>query len=285
MLLPPTKVIASAVLALALASGVNGLKIQQAPSIVERDGVNHVVYEHAETGASLDFVKNSGICETTPGVNQYSGYLNVGSKAIPSIPLSRAMLIPELENMSMWFWFFESRDKPAEAPLALWLNGGPGCSSMIGLFQVSIPPPSRQAISSSLTVELRKMARASFTAMTRPRLITRTATTSMPMFCMLTSQSAPDSPTVPKTTMARRLRLRTCGPCSRLSSSSSPSTRTATLVSLPSLTEGTMDQVSGGEGSPRWVTDREQNLRITLSNRMRRFATATSRARSSILSL
>lgn len=48
-------------------------------SFVERDGTNYTVFEHAATGAKLEFVKNSGICETTPGVNQYSGYLSVGS--------------------------------------------------------------------------------------------------------------------------------------------------------------------------------------------------------------
>jgi hypothetical protein len=56
-------------------------------SFVERDGVKYNVFEHAETGARIEFVNNSGVCETTPGVNQYSGYLSVGS------------------NMNMWFWY------------------------------------------------------------------------------------------------------------------------------------------------------------------------------------
>lgn len=74
-----------------------------------RDGKNHTVFEHAATGAKMSFVTNSGICETTPGVNTYSGYLNVGG------------------NANMFFWFFESRNSPTTAPLATWLNGGPGC--------------------------------------------------------------------------------------------------------------------------------------------------------------
>lgn len=82
---------------------------------------NYITFEHAATGSRLDYVKNSGICETTPGVNQYSGYLSVGN------------------NMNMFFWFFEARNNPSTAPLVTWFNGGPGCSSMIGLFQENGP--------------------------------------------------------------------------------------------------------------------------------------------------
>lgn len=71
----------------------------------------------AQPDVGLRFIRNSGVCETTPGVDQLSGYIDFGT------------------NMSMWFWFFESRHEPEIAPFTLWLNGGPGCSSMIGLFQ------------------------------------------------------------------------------------------------------------------------------------------------------
>ncbi|KAI3394111.1 hypothetical protein diail_3235 [Diaporthe ilicicola] len=85
--------------------------------VEERDGVTYNVFKRAGETASLSYVKNSGICETTPGVDQYSGYLDVGT------------------DMHMWYWFFAARSAPTTAPLVLWLNGGPGCSSMIGLFQ------------------------------------------------------------------------------------------------------------------------------------------------------
>jgi carboxypeptidase D len=50
-------------------------------SFYEHEGVKRTVFEHEATGAKIDFVTNSGICETTAGVNQYSGYLSVGSKS------------------------------------------------------------------------------------------------------------------------------------------------------------------------------------------------------------
>lgn len=46
-------------------------------SNVEWNGRNSTVLEHAATGVKLEFVTNSGICETTHGVNQYSGYISL----------------------------------------------------------------------------------------------------------------------------------------------------------------------------------------------------------------
>lgn len=43
-----------------------------------------------------------GICETTPGVNSYSGYIDLA------------------EDLHTFFWFFEARTNAETAPITLW---------------------------------------------------------------------------------------------------------------------------------------------------------------------
>lgn len=79
-------------------------------------GVNTIT---APSGAQIRYKEpgKEGVCETTPGVNSYAGYIDIAPDA------------------HTFFWFFEARSNPANAPLTLWLNGGPGSDSLIGLFQ------------------------------------------------------------------------------------------------------------------------------------------------------
>ncbi|SMR61857.1 unnamed protein product [Zymoseptoria tritici ST99CH_1E4] len=71
------------------------------------------------TGVTIRYREpgKDGVCETTPGVNSYSGYID---------------LTPDVHT---FFWFFESRRDPANDDLTLWLNGGPGSDSLIGLLE------------------------------------------------------------------------------------------------------------------------------------------------------
>jgi cathepsin A (carboxypeptidase C) len=58
--------------------------------------------------------QNETICATDS--IQYTGWLDIGHK-------------------HLFFWYFDSQNDPVNDPLTLWMNGGPGASSMLGLFQ------------------------------------------------------------------------------------------------------------------------------------------------------
>lgn len=58
--------------------------------------------------------QNDSICDARS--DQYTGWLDIGRK-------------------HFFFWYFQSRKDPTRDPLTLWLTGGPGGSSMLGMLQ------------------------------------------------------------------------------------------------------------------------------------------------------
>ncbi|KAK5128269.1 hypothetical protein LTR85_002936 [Meristemomyces frigidus] len=83
-------------------------------------------------GVSISY-KEPGICETTPGVRSYAGYVHLPPNALNETH--------EQQNypINTFFWFFEARKDPGNAPLAIWLNGGPGGSSLMGALSENGP--------------------------------------------------------------------------------------------------------------------------------------------------
>ncbi|KAI0368924.1 peptidase S10 serine carboxypeptidase [Pilatotrama ljubarskyi] len=94
-------------------------KTMSAPHSLEyADDRQHSMHaEHYTHPAFSDYrlwISRPKLCD--PSVKQYSGFLDIS------------------KTRHLFFWFFEARQKPESAPLMIWLNGGPGCSSTTGLF-------------------------------------------------------------------------------------------------------------------------------------------------------
>ena len=41
--------------------------------------------------------------------------------------------------MKLFYWLVEAQSNPQTAPLMQWMNGGPGCSSLLGMFEENGP--------------------------------------------------------------------------------------------------------------------------------------------------
>ncbi|XP_037108453.1 lysosomal protective protein isoform X1 [Syngnathus acus] len=69
----------------------------------------------SEAAPTHDEVVNLPGLPKQPGFRHFSGYLSVAG------------------GKHLHYWFVESQNSPASDPVVLWLNGGPGCSSLDGL--------------------------------------------------------------------------------------------------------------------------------------------------------
>lgn len=161
----------------------------------------------------------------------------------------------------MFFWFFESRKDAKTAPLALWLNGGPGCSSMIGLFQENGPCTFNNGGSKPT---LNPNSWNTFANMVNPTPYLEVQCTDRSSY-MLINPSALVSATALTTLYRLLLLLLESGISSKLSTLSFLSMRTVTLVFLLSLMVGIM----------------VPSLRFTLSSRTLLLMLERSRARRS----
>lgn len=73
-----------------------------------------------------------GTCTTVfPSQKQYTGYV--------TLPPHTLAPIQQSYPINTFFWFIEARTSPHTAPLTIYINGGPGTSSMVGLFQENGP--------------------------------------------------------------------------------------------------------------------------------------------------
>lgn len=66
-------------------------------------------------------------------MKSYSGYVHLPPGTLEDLNVEQNYPI------NTFFWFFEARHNPKNAPLSIWMNGGPGSSSLIGLMQENGP--------------------------------------------------------------------------------------------------------------------------------------------------
>ncbi|KAI0186925.1 alpha/beta-hydrolase, partial [Astrocystis sublimbata] len=99
----------------------------------ERTGIT-VLQSKFHENVTISF-KEPHICETTPGVKSYSGYVHLPPGFLDDGPNGETQDYP----INTFFWFVEARKNAVNAPLAIWLNGGPGGASMMGLLEENGP--------------------------------------------------------------------------------------------------------------------------------------------------
>ncbi|KAK0556991.1 hypothetical protein OC846_000836, partial [Tilletia horrida] len=80
-------------------------------------------------------IRQHGGSSTAPGVKKEKDSKSDPDAWCDPTVTSWTGYIDTIDGKSLWFQAFESRSNPEKDPLLLWTNGGPGCSSAVGLFQ------------------------------------------------------------------------------------------------------------------------------------------------------
>lgn len=84
-----------------------------------------------------------GLCRASSHLNKRSEEFVIDRNNFPYVPFdigeSYGGLLPVSSNpndtQKLYFWFSPSENPAASNDITIWLNGGPGCSSLIGLLQ------------------------------------------------------------------------------------------------------------------------------------------------------
>lgn len=64
---------------------------------------------------------------------------DIGESYAGRLPISTPKFTNGSSDNELFFWFFPSKNPEARNEITIWLNGGPGCSSMDGLLQENGP--------------------------------------------------------------------------------------------------------------------------------------------------
>jgi len=85
---------------------------------------------------ALNRIKKYGVEAKAPSASPTYGQVTSlpGYGPVKGIQYAGYLTIDNSSNSNIFYWFFESQKSPAEDPVVVWLQGGPGSSSMLGLF-------------------------------------------------------------------------------------------------------------------------------------------------------
>lgn len=107
---------------------LSGIALAQYPPPISPSSNLTVIKSPLNQNVTISFKSPPiGTCTTIFSTQkQYTGYVN--------IPPGDVVAAPNDYPINTFFWFIEARQIPERAPLTIFMNGGPGSSSMVALF-------------------------------------------------------------------------------------------------------------------------------------------------------